>query len=458
MKQFLDILWLFAAIFLQQTVGKIMLNGTSISSDAMMPPILSCPDPVPAEGSTCDSPFSCDVGTFCCPDDDSICVPEKSCYCDASTSTVMCYDVMYQITCPSMCPTTRPETNDDCSLDNRFLCNYGNPLDCKDVDITYEFERQCSCYDGKFSCYDNSCPVPCPAAQPQDGEKCSLFAPGNCDYGSFCCPGDDGECVPDKSCYCDGIASYCYDTFISIPCPSVCPETPPNNMDSCDIDSRFQCNYGDAFTCENSNEEFGMISFDFEKQCTCYNGTFSCYNNACPEPCPEVEPVPGSSCSPFESFSCGYDEYCCDGADSDNCVAKTECYCQYDLTTVCYEPSINCPSQCPDVKPENGQSCDMEERLTCTYDEGMCPSSECSCVKGVYVCNEMCYGMVKDESMNVGSMAQKSEDQSIEIVTERKPKKKKINTKKDKSISKSKMSEKKMTKDKKGKKSERRRM
>jgi hypothetical protein len=360
-----------------------------------------------------------------------------------------------------MCPTTRPETNDDCSLDDRFVCNYGNPLDCKDVDITYEFERQCSCYDGKFSCYDNNCPVPCPAAQPQDGEKCLPFAPGNCDYGSFCCPGNDGECVPEKSCYCDGIFSYCYDAYFTVPCPWFCPKVPPNNMDSCDLDSRFQCNYGDAFTCENDDDVNGVLSFDFEKQCTCYDGTFSCYSNACPEPCPEVEPLSGSPCSPFVTFSCGYNKYCCDGDDSENCVAMTECYCGSDLTTTCYEPSINCPSKCPDAKPEIGQSCDMEQRLTCRYNEGMCPTSECNCVQGVYVCNELCYDIAYTEDMSNGGMARDSEGivpeeetPSFHADIDRKPKKHK---KKDKKGDKSKTEkgEEKGKKGKKGKKSER---
>jgi hypothetical protein len=469
MKLYLDMLLLFALISVERAIGASLATDTTISSDKMMPPILSCPDPAPVEGATCESPFNCEVGEFCCPEDDSVCVPEKSCYCDESTSLVVCYDSYYQIVCPSMCPTTRPQSNDACALDSRYLCNYGNPLDCKDVDVNFDFERQCSCYNGTFSCYDNVCPVPCPTTQPDDGEKCSPFAPGNCEYGEFCCPGDGGECVPDKSCYCDGISSYCYDAYNTIACPSVCPETPPNNMDSCDIDSRFQCNYGDAFTCDNNVDEFGVISFDFEKQCTCYDGTFSCYSNACPEPCPDVEPQPGSSCSPFVTYSCGYDKYCCDGADSETCVAMTECYCDYDLTTRCSEPSIYCPSKCPVIKPENGQSCDLEQRLTCKYNEGSCPSTECSCVQGVYVCNEICYDYFEDsgkpifkDTANASGMAQGSEGESTEDDVVRsdddvdnesgKGKKKDKKTKEDKTRTKNEE-----VKGKKGKKSDRRR-
>jgi hypothetical protein len=465
MKSSVDILLLFATISIQQVIGLSVATDIYVSSEDETP-VFTCPDPVPAEGSACETSFNCEVGKFCCPDDDSVCVPDKNCYCDESTSLVVCYDSYYSLSCPSMCPTTRPETDDVCSLDSRFLCNYGNPLDCKDVDINFDFERQCSCYEGRFSCYDNVCPVPCPASQPGDGEKCLPFAPGNCDYGSFCCPGDGGECVSDTSCYCDGVSSYCYDSYISIPCPSVCPESPPNNMDSCDIDSRFLCNYGDAFTCEKNSEEFGPLSFDFEKQCTCYNGTFSCYSNACPVPCPDVEPVPGSSCSPFVSYSCGYDEYCCDGDDSKNCVAMTECYCNYDLTTICYEPSIHCPLKCPETKPENGQSCNLEKRLTCRYNEGMCPTSECTCVQGVYVCNELCYDMKPIDSDN-GSMARDDENIVVDkgvpppsIDADSKPKKMKKDRKgkKDKKTGEEAEEKKgKKDKDKKGKKSERRR-
>jgi hypothetical protein len=106
MKQFHNIAWIFAAILLKPAIGASSISNTSISSDAMMLPILSCPDPVPAEASTCESPFNCEVGKFCCSEDDSMCVPEKSCYCDEATSVVMCYDIFYPIICPSMCPTT----------------------------------------------------------------------------------------------------------------------------------------------------------------------------------------------------------------------------------------------------------------------------------------------------------------------------------------------------------------
>lgn len=399
MKLYACTFWLFASISCREASGKSFLPE---KSDIMMPPILSCPDPVPAEGSTCNSPFSCEVGEFCCPEDDTICVPEKSCYCDETTSLVVCYESFYPISCPSMCPTTRPETNDICSLESQFLCNYGNPLDCEDVDLKFDFERQCSCYNGTFSCYDNVCPVPCPATQPKDGDKCLPFAPGNCDYGSFCCPEEGGMCVPEKSCYCDGISSYCYDTFYSVPCPSMCPETPPNNMDMCDIDSRFQCNYGDAFTCDDDVAGIGTISFDFEKQCTCYNGTFSCYSNSCPIPCPAVQPMPGSICSPFVDYSCGYDEFCCPEADDDICVPMTECYCDSDLKSSCHEPPISCPSLCPETKPKDGDKCDIKERYMCRYNEGMCPTSECSCVQGVFVCNDLCYDIFETSGENSG--------------------------------------------------------
>jgi hypothetical protein len=327
--------------------------------------------------------------------------------------------------------------------------------------VQFDFERQCNCYNGTFSCYDNVCPVPCPETQPNDGESCLFYDSDSCNYGSFCCPGDGGECVPDKSCYCDGMSSYCYDTFVSIACPSVCPETPPNDMDSCDIDSRYQCNYGDAFTCENYYENSEVLSFDFEKQCTCYNGIFSCETNACPVPCPDDKPESGSSCLPFMSYTCVYDEYCCDGADSEICVPMTECNCEFDFKTDCYEPSINCPSKCPETKPENGQGCDMEQRLICRYNEGICPTSECNCVEGVYVCSEACYSIGRPETIDSYGMTNITEVVTIEdnfpsfgVDSNSKPKKKKMKNKMDKK-SKTVSVDKKTKKGKKGKKSKR---
>jgi hypothetical protein len=29
--------------------------------------------------------------------------------------------------------------------------------------------------------------------------------------------------------------------YASLPCPSVCPPTPPNTNDACDIDRRYEC-------------------------------------------------------------------------------------------------------------------------------------------------------------------------------------------------------------------------
>jgi hypothetical protein len=368
---------------------KSLLPKRRITKEIVTPNELSCPDPIPNEGSTCQSQFSCDFDIFCCPEDDTICVPETSCFCDEVTSLVVCYEKIYEISCPSMCPSTPPETSDDCTLESHFLCNYGDPFDCKETDLEFEFERQCSCYNGKFVCSDNVCPVSCPADQPEDGDKCFPFATGSCEYGSFCCPGEGGKCTVDKECYCNDIST-CYDTTYSIPCPEVCPETPPNSMDGCDIDSRFECNYGDAFSCENSMDGPGGSSFDLEKQCFCHDGIFSCVMNACPEKCPDVQPVAGSSCSPFINYNCNYGQICCPEADGNNCVSMTECSCDNDLKTNCYTPSIVCPSLCPESEPKNGQECDLEERYKCSYSGGSCTQTLCTCQQGTFVCDEIC--------------------------------------------------------------------
>jgi hypothetical protein len=194
----------------------------------------------------------------------------------------------------------------------------------------------------------------------------------------------------------------CYDTSYSIPCPEVCPELPPNSMDLCDIDRRFDCNYGDAFSCENSIDGIGGSFFDFEKQCSCVDGIFSCAAFACPVKCPDVQPAPRSSCSPFINYSCGYGEICCPETDGKNCVSMTECSCDDNLKSSCYEPSITCPSLCP-TEAKNGQACDLEERYRCTFSSGSCSQMECKCEQGIFICDDICMeddGVPIDENEN----------------------------------------------------------
>ena len=251
----------------------------------------------------------------------------------------------------------------------------------------------------------------CPANQPGDFSSCSpLLADVTCEYGQLCC-GDhaDGPCVHETNCYCNGEMFTCYDSpGASLACPEMCPEVPPTTNDSCDIDYRYQCVYGDAFVCDDTGE-----TFDYEKECSCDNGLFYCNSNACstknsPVPCPLEEPVHGSDCSPFLADSCSYGEYCCptgEGQDEEGesavCVPEKICYCDViDLKTYCYEPVITCPSACPATKPLEGSACDIPARLycggyaplgTCLEDDFVVDVS-CTCVDGSFTCHEYCMG------------------------------------------------------------------
>jgi hypothetical protein len=55
-----------------------------------------------------------------------------------------------------------------------------------------------------------------------------------------------------------------------VQCPSACPKTPPVDGGVCDIDSRFQCVYGDAITCDGDP----AYTFQHEMECVCLDGQF----------------------------------------------------------------------------------------------------------------------------------------------------------------------------------------
>ena len=234
---------------------------------------------------------TCEYGQqFCC-EGDGKCVPERACPCDGST--FYCFAPDATLACPSVCPKEPPLMNEACDIDERYVCNYGNAVVCDVPGYSFDFEHQCGCSNGSFFCKTSTCPVPCPATQPSDGDACSgAFVNDGCSYGKLCC-GD--ECIPDKTCYCGaGSIMYCSVSLGPLPCPEVCPTEPPMTNDSCEIDNRYLCGYGNAFVCEDSGN-----SFDYEKECACFNGTFHCNSNACPVPCPKTRPVQGDDCSPF---------------------------------------------------------------------------------------------------------------------------------------------------------------
>jgi hypothetical protein len=210
------------------------------------------------------------------------------------------------------------------------------------------FEKICYCSesDNTFVCEDSLCPVLCPETKPIDGAFCGDAeildeSFGSCVYGELCCPGDNGECIPDAICYCDRTFGQfdrtfsCDDSVVFggdgyLPCPEVCPKNPPASGDSCSIDERYLCDYGGPIDCVDPS-----YSSPFEKRCRCHDSRkeFECEQKLCPVTCPETKPVEGDLCAPFLDGSCDYGEA---GGD---CVTEETCRCdpgQYRGENVIY--------------------------------------------------------------------------------------------------------------------------
>jgi hypothetical protein len=334
----------------------------------------------------------CDYDKFCCgAETDGACIPDQTCSCGWS-NTYHCYDKDGTLPCPFVCPKERPQMGDACDIDSRYQCNYGDPVVCDDTSYssdfelqchcsggtfycdshacpvpcpvipvlhgdscsvpfadgscrygdpfvcnsgeTFEYEKACYCSDGQIYCNSNVCPVTCPVNKPNDGDACSTpFINSNqCDYGKLCCGAEaTGTCIPDKTCYCDGSYTYCNDKDGTLPCPSVCPKEAPLPYAACNIDSRYQCNYGKAVVCKDPT-----YSSDYELQCYCSGGHFYCNVNVCPLPCPITPPVSGALCStPFADGYCKYgDPFVCDSGESFE--YEKECFCSYYHEIYCY--------------------------------------------------------------------------------------------------------------------------
>jgi hypothetical protein len=344
-------------------------------------PSVPCPVTQPTPGDSCSAPFNgtCNYGELCCPGEGGKCMSSHTtCFC-AYDATIQCEGNWGEpFPCPSVCPELPPMENDPCDIDVVYLCGYGDPVVCNDSSYSSEYEMDCHCLDGNFTCRSHDCPVPCPAIPLVEGAPCSQFVDTYCDSGAFCCPEEGGKCIPEKYCYCgltiECISRVTYGSFGSLPCPSVCPKTPPARGDACDIDVRFNCGYGDAFICNGT-----IDSFEYERECYCLEGKFSCINNSCPvnlPSCPEIAPVQGDECSgtfkpngTFFTSECTYGELCCPG-EGGKCIPDQACFCDRE-TIFCYAAtsyaSLPCPSVCPPTSPKSNDPCDIDNRYECRY-------------------------------------------------------------------------------------------
>ena len=348
----------------------------------------ACPESQPIFGEECSFTETCDYGEFCCPEEGGACVPEATWFCAGQAySQVDLY--MNTVPCPSVCPEMPPNDFDDCDIDYRFQCNYGDPLVCKDIGMSFDSQHSCSCIGGKFQCFHRTtCPVECPLAKPVQGDSCSPFL-DDCHYDEICCPGEGGSCGFETKCWCGSnstIECFPEEESGTIPCMSVCPSTPPTTGQSCDITSQFKCAYGDPCVCNNAE-----LSYENERECVCVDGAFQCTYNTCPAPCPPAQPRSGDMCTDFET-ACNYGVVCCpgDATQEEVCVSDTFCYCE-DSVTVCNKvgEQDECPSLCPAEPPDTFEVCNVDDHFFCVYGdcaEDSLEEKHCFCVDGQFSC------------------------------------------------------------------------
>ena len=408
----------------------------------------------------------CFYGQICCPGKGGICIPDKVCSCSGSNVSCVSTEHLYPdfFFCQSVCPEEQPLKNVACDIDDRFRCIYGNAVICDDNSIFNQHDIECSCLFGSFhcrtlscpkplcpetqpthgddcsdqqsfygceygpalvcdlrgyvynhnmscycdynhtvSCASPRCPVPCPETEPTDGDSCSDQFPRftSCPYGKFCCPGEEGNCVPDKEYYCDFSVSITHKSKHLL-CSSVCPKMPPAMGDVCNIDSRYDCVYGNSTTCDHQN----IYGYGYEKYCNCLNGRFSCTPNTCSLPCPEIPPDVGDPCADQYFFNglygsaCNYGLKCCPGEGGD-CVYKYEKVCSCfscDLNVQCTDDksAINCPSVCPKIPPKTNHDCHLDSpQYSCKYTYPLVKdepgysihTKECVCNLGKFKCS-----------------------------------------------------------------------
>ena len=97
-----------------------------------------------------------------------------------------------------------PKTNDACHLDSpQYSCEYTYPL-VKDEPGYSIHTKECVCNLGKFkcSCSGNACPSHCPKSPLVQGDECSVFEGGYCNYTKPCCV-RGGICIANSTCFCD---------------------------------------------------------------------------------------------------------------------------------------------------------------------------------------------------------------------------------------------------------------
>lgn len=217
----------------------------------------------------------------------------------------------------------------------------GECMNAFPVACTYG-ELGCICGEGGWDCYSAS---DCPAAAPAEGDACELGG---------------------MACSYDGLACNC-DTEDGWSCSSPCPEAQPSDGGSCRRPTNQSCNYA------GGELAAGFMSMA-DTTCACTDGTFVCFSE---ENCPVEPPSTGGSCE-FPTLDCVYE-----GSD---------CACNADGTW-------DCRTDCPDMFPDDGASCERPEQAVCRYSEegtilqggmgggmGGAAVSTCACTEGAFVC------------------------------------------------------------------------
>lgn len=285
----------------------------------------------------------------------------------------------------------------------------------------------------------------CPYERPSPGDDCSALSP-ECRYYARSCPGDEESDIDFSTiCICSPVdmkyrcSSTGYDTCADHP---VRPPVPPYFLpdESCDRAYRgTRCGYGPS-ACTDPSDKTAR----FSSSCTCggspLDSEFRCIFTHSYAQCPgdperlaDIPPEPsrpGTGCPSFsvyngdecfeEGLTCRMSPAACpDTRSPEEIVFRDSCQCVKDgidgsLKYACQDKQIRCSfladvtTPCP-RNPRSDDTCILSPDATCYYDPFGCPAKtyppifrkSCSCVEGVFVCEESVVDCNESESTNI---------------------------------------------------------
>jgi hypothetical protein len=203
-----------------------------------------------------------------------------------------------ELPCPEVCPENPPETCDPCTIDERYLCDYGGLVDCDDPLYSSPFEKRCRCPESgkEFVCEQKLCPVTCPETKVICVHRFSKSRAIM--VRSAVLEKKLAEIVSQRrlvivSCCNTGGEHIVHCANADLPfCPELCPEIQPLNYESCGSggtgdDDRFSCYYN-WDQCPGTGRPLVPAT-----TCSCSSGTFWCYEDCSGPPveAPAIAPT-----------------------------------------------------------------------------------------------------------------------------------------------------------------------